>query len=114
MIAHVGGILTDQTRPADIVSRFGGEEFVVFLKKADREDAGIVAERIRQSVDKTPLLEAGERVAVTVSIGVSSITMACEIEDAIKSADSALYQAKTAGRNRVVFAEQASTCKSLD
>ncbi len=71
VIAHVAGILAQEVRNQDLVCRFGGEEFVVFLDQSSRAAALAVAERIRQRVEATPVDSEGYRVSVTVSIGGS-------------------------------------------
>lgn len=97
-------------RPADIVARFGGEEFVVLLPGTPLENAAIVAEKIRQGVEQLKLPYApGEETAVTISIGVAT-TLADDKHDAkqlLSRADTALYKAKENGRNRVQLAVMA-------
>lgn len=93
-------------RAADTVARYGGEEFCVVLPDTDLEGAAAVAERIRQRVEQLRFEVAGKLVPITASLGVachfpSEVDAA---EQLIKAADDALYQAKDAGRNRVVSA----------
>jgi diguanylate cyclase (GGDEF)-like protein/PAS domain S-box-containing protein len=94
-------------RAGDLAARFGGEEFVLVLQGADAAQAGAVAERVRRAVAQAALgrFAAGD---TTVSIGVAS-TVALAAPDAealLGQADSALYAAKRAGRNRVAQAPQ--------
>lgn len=103
VIAHVARILSQEVGARDIVCRFGGEEFVVFLENATRAIALEVSERICARVEATPIDHDGTRVSVTVSIGGSLRHAAADIEEAIRQADTALYRAKTLGRNRVVM-----------
>ena len=103
VIAHVSQILLHEVRENDVVCRFGGEEFVIFLMGADAATGQEIAERIRACVEQSPIAVEGKTLQVTVSVGVSSITSAAEIEPAIQEADEALYRAKRAGRNRVAF-----------
>ncbi|MCL1862621.1 MAG: diguanylate cyclase [Defluviitaleaceae bacterium] len=89
-------IKSSLTRAIDIVARWGGEEFVVILPDTPLEGTKAVAERIRESVEKSGL---------TVSIGVNcTIPMKenCTQENFVSDTDKALYQAKSEGRNRVV------------
>ena len=88
-------------REDDIVARYGGEEFVIFLSKVNAEKAQTVAERLRQSIAKRLVrAEDGAEVKFTVSIGISSSAVSDNIETLIKTADEALYKAKSNGRNR--------------
>lgn len=94
-------------RPADIVARFGGEEFVALLPDTPLNNAAIVAEKIRNGVEelKVPYC-VDEEIFVTISVGVAS-TLSINNYDAeqlLSSADKALYQAKANGRNRFELA----------
>ncbi|MBI3593859.1 MAG: diguanylate cyclase [Nitrospirae bacterium] len=90
-------------RNADIPSRYGGEEFTVILPQTSKEDAKVVAERIRQSIEGNHFVAVpGHFVHVTVSIGISSFPEDTKTrEELIIMADQALYFAKNEGRNRV-------------
>ncbi|MDR5876240.1 diguanylate cyclase [Halomonas sp. CUBES01] len=93
------------SRTADLVVRFGGEEFVVLMAEASPEAADLEAERIRRSVEALEIPNAGlsPRAVVTVSVGVAVLPPADSMtaEDILCHADQALYQAKRRGRNRV-------------
>jgi diguanylate cyclase len=94
------------TRPSDAAARYGGEEFVVILPDTTAEGAVHVAENIRQSLQQVRInLESGV-TQVSVSIGAAAVvpSEARSPQDLVASADSALYQAKAAGRNRTVCA----------
>jgi len=89
----------------DVLARFGGEEFVAVLPETDAEGAVAAAEKIRKLVAGTPLEHEGATIAITVSIGVTACpTDGREPERLLATADSALYRAKHAGRNRTVSA----------
>lgn len=103
VIRHVAQVLRHNCRGNDIVCRFGGEEFVVFLFGVDRENAYDVAERIRQSVEYNAAEHDGLPVKVTVSIGGSLKERTDQIDRAIMEADAALYKAKELGRNRSIM-----------
>ena len=94
-------------RGADLACRYGGEEFVVVMPDTSSEIAAAVAERLRAAVETMPfnLKETGRSISVTASFGISSrIETVASPEQLIKQADRALYEAKNAGRNRVVAA----------
>lgn len=92
-------------RALDLLGRYGGEEFVVALSQAPGGQAVLVAERIREQIAQSMVtgLPAGKRI--TVSIGVAQHRAPDPIESTIARADAALYQAKSAGRDRVVLAD---------
>lgn len=85
----------------DVVSRFGGEEFVVTLLKTCREDSLRIAERIRKNVSALNITINNCRVPLSVSIGVADTASVINKHELLKRADLALYQAKGKGRNRV-------------
>jgi len=92
-------------RNTDILCRMGGEEFAALLIKANQDAAIATAERIRESVERMAVRDGDKEVRVTVSIGVSAIKSSDDSVDALlRRADKALYEAKGAGRNRVVAA----------
>jgi two-component system cell cycle response regulator len=93
-----------QVRSVDLVGRLGGEEFVVVMPETSLAGAAAVAERLRSAVAGEPfvLRESGERLPVTVSVGIAVTGDEKEsMEVLLKRADDALYAAKNAGRNRV-------------
>ena len=104
-LIHIASLLKGALRKHDIVARFGGEEFIIVLPKAMMKDAVVIAERIRRSVEATPLSGSKEKVHLTVSLGIASIPVVWpeSKEELIKYADTALYEAKGKGRNRVCF-----------
>lgn len=104
--------LRHSVRNIDVVGRWGGEEFVALLPKADAEAAMIVADRLRFHIDSIAvpsprLRDAGVRhnITVTVSIGVTTYLgndPAISVQDLLHECDSAMYQAKAEGRDRIV------------
>jgi two-component system cell cycle response regulator len=97
--------LRKNVRGIDLACRFGGEEFVVVMPDTDAMIAEKVAERIRAEIERHPfeIASSGQLLNVTVSVGVSSILRGVDsVEQLMKRADLALYEAKTGGRNRVV------------
>ena len=104
VIQQVAQALQSMTRDDDIVCRFGGEEFVIFLSGQSRDEGLAAAERMRKSISELALEVHGAPLHVTVSIGASMKDRACDVMRSIKEADVALYQAKDAGRNQTRFA----------
>lgn len=94
--------MADVVRRSDICARWGGEEFAVLLPGANIEQARIVMERLRSSIARNPLPNAG----VTFSCGLAPIHHADELHDISIQADRALYAAKHDGRDRIAIAEQ--------
>ncbi|OON63807.1 hypothetical protein B0920_10785 [Massilia sp. KIM] len=92
-------------RRGDLLGRLGGEEFAVLLPATDAAGAFALAERLRRAVATAALEDQGERMALTVSIGVATLGEGDGIGTALGRADKALYRAKRAGRNRVEQAE---------
>ncbi|WGW05596.1 diguanylate cyclase [Tropicibacter oceani] len=100
--------LIDNLRAADLVARFGGEEFLVAMPDATRERARMTAERLCRLMEQSPLaLPNGETIKVTLSIGVAIGKAGQGDEPAalIEAADRALYAAKDKGRNTVVMGD---------
>jgi diguanylate cyclase (GGDEF)-like protein len=91
ILQQVAGLLDQSVRETDIVVRYGGEEFVVVMPQTGLEGAGIFAERMRQRIDR--------ELPVTVSGGLAAASEGDAPETLLKRADSALYAAKSAGRN---------------
>ena len=99
VLQHVAGVLKSLAREGDIVCRYGGEEFCVLLTHTDAEGAAQAAERYRRAIESA----AAAGIAVTASLGISSIELGAESPQMmIDEADKALYAAKQTGRNRVV------------
>ncbi len=102
--------IESQVRASDVAARYGGEEFVVLLPNTEVSSARLLAERIRTAISQTPIsLPSGDKVAVTVSIGISEVRPGPEETDLktvgdslVARADVALYAAKSAGRDRVI------------
>jgi diguanylate cyclase (GGDEF)-like protein len=100
------------SRPADLVARYGGEEFAVLLPETAAPAAALVAENLRQRIQKLALAHPASPVArcVTISAGVMSLVPAVGTppDDLVAAADEALYRAKQNGRNQVHLSERAA------
>lgn len=96
-------------RGVDLAARYGGEEFVVVMPDTSLADSMIIAERLRHTVCDQPfILSDGTELNITVSLGLANLIDGMETAgDLLEQADSALYQAKNEGRNRVVIYEAA-------
>jgi two-component system cell cycle response regulator len=96
--------LATNVRAVDLPCRMGGEEFVVVMPDTRIEDAHRIADRIRRDVAAAPFrILGGEHLNITVSIGVSSTEGRTDTPEALmKRADEGVYEAKSAGRNRVI------------
>ena len=101
VLQRVATLLRAQTREADIVCRFGGEEFVIFLHATSPEGGHATAERMRLAIAAAEVPLADGAVRATVSIGCAEKAADTPVNTAIARADAALYRAKAAGRNRV-------------
>lgn len=103
MLAHIAKKIAATIRNEDILSRYGGEEFVVILRGIDKDGAVQLSERIRDSVESSPLQFEGQTIAKTVSIGVATLKDANydSPKALIDAADHLLYAAKEGGRNQV-------------
>jgi diguanylate cyclase (GGDEF)-like protein len=102
-LRHFAAIAARSIRSEDLLARLGGEEFVVLLPETDQGRALILADRIRAAIEATPLTLPEGSIAMTVSIGVGTLSAAeATPESLLQHADKALYMAKERGRNRVV------------
>lgn len=106
VLRRFGEIVTALLRQSDLVGRTGGEEFAILLPDTDLAGASIVGEKLRRAVAED---RSGNLPSVTVSVGLAVLRADDHnIDDLLRRADKALYQAKSDGRNRVAFlAEEA-------
>ena len=106
VLRDLGALIRQSVRKLDVPVRFGGEEFAIILPETGLEEAVNLAERFRMVVERTVFTAVRDRIPVTVSLGVASISNAAmaenvEPEEFLQMADRALYQAKQSGRNRI-------------
>ena len=105
VLKAVAQIVATSLRTGDVAARYGGEEFVTVLPGSDREGATIVAERIRKKLEQAEIQTSSGKLRVTASFGVAAVSgPSCRgaAKELVAKADAALYDAKRAGRNRVV------------
>ncbi|MBI5945412.1 MAG: diguanylate cyclase [Chloroflexi bacterium] len=88
-----------QLRSADVIGRYGGEEFVILLPMTNAEQALSLAERIREDVVASSLPTPKGQACVTLSVGIVELSLFESLEDVLRRADEAMYAAKQAGRN---------------
>lgn len=105
VLARLGQILKDSVYETDVIGRYGGEEFIVLLPRAQAEGVARKAEAIRRLVESEIVSSGFVSVRVTISIGLAHFPAnGSRSAELIEAADKALYQAKETGRNRVVAA----------
>ncbi len=104
LLRRTAQVIAGELRGTDAVGRYGGEEFLLVLPETDLQGATAVAEKVRCQVQDTLVpLEDGPPLRATVSIGLATLGGEGNLtsRDLIAAADRALYEAKSAGRNRV-------------
>jgi diguanylate cyclase (GGDEF)-like protein/PAS domain S-box-containing protein len=120
-LQQVAAALKSSLREVDILGRMGGEEFAVLLPNTSLVEAVPLAERVRHVIAATPIeILSGDShitITITISMGVAAFTKEIStIDDLLRNADAALYQAKRNGRNRVIkyqtFSEEARSIAS--
>ena len=103
VLVHLARITQATIRAEDVLARYGGEEFAVICRGIALLNAGVLGERLRARVEQEIFDYQGTRLPVTISVGVAALpeANASEPSELIRDADSALYEAKRSGRNRV-------------
>jgi diguanylate cyclase (GGDEF)-like protein len=104
-LQNISDILRQTVRPKDIVSRWGGEEFLVLLPDTDIAHAEVVAERLRKNIENEPLVCQEIEFKVTATLGlVSNNAQEEQLDRLIEQADNAMYTGKSRGKNQYVIA----------
>lgn len=107
VLQQFAAVIREELRMVDSSGRVGGEEFAILLSDTDIDGAKTFAERLREKIARSPLEHAGQRINVTVSIGITTMTpLDSNPGDVLHRADAALYDAKERGRNRVEIAAE--------
>lgn len=101
---HLANVVRQSIRPSDVISRYGGEEFVILLPDTTLEIALQVATRVREELDRQSFLYNNESVPLTFSAGIAQRVPGELQNDLVSRADRALYRAKQSGKDRVIVA----------
>jgi len=104
VLAAVAQAIAETIRAEDVFARYGGEEFVIIAREIDEAGGLAFGERLRRVVEEVRIVgPGGERIAVTISVGVATVPRGAEVSsaEALGRADENLYSAKRRGRNRV-------------
>ncbi len=106
VLKAVADAVKEVLREGDTLMRYGGEEFLAILPGAGDADIGQLGERIRRVVESTTVMVGQQSISVTTSLGAVSFPSVnvTDMDDLIRQADTAMYEAKSAGRNRLIFA----------
>ena len=103
VLVKIADLFVERIRAADVLGRYGGEEFVLILPLTAREDAEMIAERLRYEIGELQISTEKGGVQVKVSVGIACLDSTCPgLEQLMKRSDEAMYRAKQLGRNRVV------------
>lgn len=103
VLKHLADMVSQEARVIDLPSRIGGEEFAILLTQTEMEGALMLAERIRNEVEKAIIITGGEEIRFTISGGIACYEKGMKSQDFFKRADQGLYLAKEGGRNRIVM-----------
>ena len=103
-LVHLAKVVRQHLRPQDVLARYGGEEFVILLPETGDTDAQQALIRLQRELTREFFMADLQKVVITFSAGVTRLAEGESLESALKRADGAMYQAKQAGRNRVMVA----------
>lgn len=103
VLRHFAHVASSVLRTGDVLGRYGGEEFAVFMPNTNEAEAAILAERLRATIEGSPFVEGKLNIPITASIGVAdSVRAGFDFKGLVAAADSTLYKAKENGRNKVM------------
>lgn len=109
VLVEIAGFLRQKCRPYDLVVRYGGEEFLILLRTGSTGTGIDTAERILHGIQHLPINLGDTTLHVTVSIGMLEGNLLGDFDNCLRKADEAMYQAKRAGRNRIVAHAEETT-----
>lgn len=104
-LKYLVDVIKHNLRPADIVARFGGEEFVLLMPDTPVDEAIDTVQRLQRELTRTFFLANNDRLVITFSAGIAKWHLGEQDVEVIERADQAMYQAKLSGKNRVISAE---------
>ena len=107
ILKEIAARLLTNMRAVDVVSRYGGEEFMIAMPDTTEAEAHRAAERVRAFIAGTPVFVDGQALSVTLSAGIAEVEVGEQLRDVFRRADAALYASKREGRNRVSVAKAA-------
>jgi diguanylate cyclase (GGDEF)-like protein len=102
VLIQMGQLMKGQIRQQDFLARWGGEEFILMIVETKIEQGQQIAEKIRLAIQQNIFKFEGLDIQVSISVGVSQISLAEKLDDCINRADKNLYLAKNNGRNKVI------------
>ncbi len=105
VLRHVAGIMKAELREGDWAARWGGEEFIIFMHRADGVSAHAAMERLRLAIKGNPVSTAHGPLDITTSIGIGSFRGEGDLASVLSEADGCLFEAKRAGRDQVVISD---------
>ncbi|HOX46816.1 MAG TPA: GGDEF domain-containing protein [Myxococcota bacterium] len=102
VLKHLAEVVEHSLREEDVLARYGGEEFAIILRNQNEQRAFVAAERVRRAVEKGEFVWEGQRIPVTISLGIATLVEARfqDPADMLREADEFLYESKRGGRNR--------------
>jgi len=104
-LIHLARVVRHHLRPQDVLARYGGEEFVILLPETGKADAYNTLTRLQRELTREFFMTDHQKIVITFSAGVTLVNAGESMQPALNRADKAMYQAKQAGRNRVIIAE---------
>ncbi|QBP76146.1 GGDEF domain-containing protein [Herbaspirillum huttiense] len=113
VLVHLVQVIRETLRKLDVIARFGGEEFVILMPETSPQDAVQIITRVQRELTKRIFMHESQRLLITFSAGVSVYHPGESQAELLKRTDVALYKAKNAGKNRIVFADPPADTPTL-